>query len=137
MTSSSSLAAEEQQSYRERFSIENFIHSRTRILNSKLEVLAFEIRHRLEIRAGNLERIGQDKTRIDEMLAGLSRKANYLMREHRDKQPFYDQIFRLEVEKRQQDVECWRDIVMVMRDFLYAWEGHEQARAKAILLKDV
>ena len=41
----------------------------------------------------------------------------------------------LEKERRTEDVECWRDVVMVMRDFLVVWEAHEQAKTKAIFLE--
>lgn len=118
-------------------SIDSFIHGRSRILRTKLEVLASEIRERFEIRGKNLERIGDDKVRITTMLVDLDRRANYLTREHKEKSPFYEQLFKLEQEKRLQDVECWRDVAMVMRDFLYAWEAHEQAQARAILVNHV
>jgi hypothetical protein len=118
-------------------SLDDFIHSRTRILRTKLEVLASEIRERLQIRVKNLERVADDKIHITAMLVDLDRRANYLTREHKEKSPFYEQLFKLEQEKRLQDVECWRDVVMVMRDFLYAWEAHEQAKVKAIFLDHV
>ena len=118
-------------------SLEDFIHSRTRILNTKLDVLATEIHTRLRIRSKNLERVDEDKTHISKMLVELDRWCNYLSRQHKEKAPFYDELFKLEQERRLQDTECWRDVVMVMRDFLYAWEAHEQAKAKAIFLDHV
>jgi hypothetical protein len=118
-------------------SIDDFIHGRSRILRTKLEVLASEIRERLQIRVKNLERIDKDGIHTSAMLVDLDRRAHYLTRQHKEKVPFYQQLFKLEQERRLQDVECWRDVVMVMRDFLYAWEAHEQARAKAVLLKNV
>jgi hypothetical protein len=116
-------------------SLESFVHTRTQILNTKLEVLAAEIYLRLHIRTGNLERIADEKLRVGYLLTDLTRRANYLVREHREKAPFYQQWFDLEKERRTEDVECWRDVVMVMRDFLMAWEAHEQAKAKAIFLQ--
>ncbi len=118
-------------------SVDDFIHGRSRILRTKLEVLASEIRERFEIRTKNLERVDGDKEHISKMLMNLDRQAHYLMRQHKEKSPFYEQLFKLEQERRLQDVECWRDVVMVMRDFLYAWEAHEQAKAKAIFLDHV
>jgi len=115
--------------------LESFVHTRTQILNTKLEVLAAEMLARLQIRAVNLERIADEKIRVGDLLTDLTRRANYLVREHREKAPFYQQWFDLEQERRTEDVECWRDVVMVMRDFLMAWEAHEQAKAKAIFLQ--
>jgi hypothetical protein len=118
-------------------SIDDFIHGRSRILRTKLEVLALEIRERLQIRVNNLERIDKDKIHTSTLLVDLDRRAHYLTRQHKEKAPFYDQLFKLEQERRLQDVECWRDVVMVMRDFLYAWEAHEQAKARAVLINHV
>jgi hypothetical protein len=117
--------------------LDNFIHGKTRILNTKLEVLASEIRERWLIRVTNLERINDEKVRVLEMISDLSRRANYMLRQHREKAPFYQQWFDLERERRSEDVECWRDVVMVMRDFLVVWEAHEQAKTKAIFLDHV
>jgi len=112
-------------------SFDAFVHRKTEILNTKLEILAFEINARLHIRVWNLKRIGDQKVEASQMLEGLCRQCNYLMREHRDKRSFYEQLFKLE------DVECWRDVVMVMRDFLYVWEAHELAKRKAMFLDRV
>ena len=79
------------------------------------------------------QRVGQIKF---EMLEKLDRTARYHLRDHREKEPFYKQMFELEKEKRDQDVTCWNDVVMVMRDFLTTWEAHEQARARARLLEE-
>jgi hypothetical protein len=95
------------------FPLDNFIHGRTRILRTKLEVLASEIRERLVIRVKNLGRIDEDKIHTSEMLVDLDKRAHYLTRQHREKAPFYNQLFKLGQERRLQDVECWQDVVMV------------------------
>ncbi len=59
------------------------------------------------------------------------------MREHQDKGIFYRKLFDFQTEARSEQVECWRDVVMVMRDFLYAWDAHEQARARAMFIQNV
>ena len=35
-------------------------------------------------------------------------------------------LLAIDVEGRQQEVECWRDVIMVMRDFLEIWGSHQQ-----------
>ena len=71
----------------------------------------------------------------EDHLDRLDRLARYHLREHREKSALYQQMFNLGAERRAQDVDCWRDVVHVMRDFLYAWEAHETAKSRAILLQ--
>jgi len=117
--------------------LEELIHGKSRILGRKLDILAAEIWWRLQITSRNLKGIDDDKAVISEMLERVGRMANYQLREHRDKDSFYRKLFELETEARSQQTECWRDVVLVMKDFLYAWEAHEQARARAVFLKSV
>ena|ERR1041385_5704697 len=121
----------------ESFSIDDLVQGRTRIVKTKLEVLASAIHTRLQIRSANLERIEDNQTKTSKMLIELDKRANYLTRQHREKSPFYTELFKLQSERRSQDVECWRDIVLILRDFLSAWEAHEQAKAKAMFLDHV
>ena len=116
-------------------SLDLLLNLKSRILRSKLEVLASEIYTRLNLADRNLGRINDEKARVQEMILKFTRLANYHLREHRDQNPLYQQIFHLETQRRSEDVECWRDIVLVMRDFLEVWEAHEQAKARAIFLQ--
>jgi len=115
--------------------MENLFEQKTRIVHTKLEMLASEIFERMRIRTLNLGKIERDKDCFYEMLRQLDRQANYHLREHQDKRVFYEVLFKVKQEERQQDVECWRDIVLVMRDFLYAWEVREQMQARAMFLE--
>jgi hypothetical protein len=45
-----------------------------------------------------------------------------------------DSALQLEAQRRDQDVQCWRDVVLVMRDFLDTWDAHEQAKDRSIFL---
>lgn len=114
--------------------IENLFEQKRRIVHTKLEILASEIFERMRIRTLNLTRLEKDKLDLYQMLTRLDRQANYHLREHQDKRVFYEVLFKFKQEERQQDVECWRDIVLVMRDFLYAWEVREQMQARAMFL---
>ena len=117
--------------------LNSLLHSKGKVLKTKLEVLAAEILQRLNLRDVNVTRIGHDQTMLGDIVNALTRQANYQQREHREKLPLYSKQFDLEKERRAQDVECWRDIVMVMRDFLGVWESHEHARSRAIFLNHV
>ena len=117
--------------------LEALIQQKSRILARKLDILAAEIWWRLHIGARNLHSLQEDKQRLDQMLNRLDHAALYHLREHQEKGPLYRTLFALETETRAQHIECWRDVAMVMRDFLYAWEAHEQARSRAIFIDHV
>ncbi len=117
--------------------LEDLLHSKGRVLKTKLEVLTAEILQRLNLREVNFTRIRQDQSSLQEILHGLTRQANYHQREHREKVPLYQRQLELEKELRSQDVDCWKDVVLVMRDFLTIWEAHEQARSRAIFMNHV
>ncbi len=117
-------------------SLDLFIHLRPKILKSKLEVLASEIRGRLSIRERNLDRIDSDRENLSSLIGEISKMAGYGVRQHSEKDRLYQKMFDLESERRDQDVSCWKDVVDVMRDFLTTWEAHEQTKARAMLLND-
>lgn len=114
--------------------LESLLHNKTRILRTKLEVFGREITDRFGLREQNLQRIADNAGRVDESLRRTARLATYQLRSPREVEPFYRQQFQLELERRSQDTDCWRDIVPVIRDFLEVWEALEQAKSRAIFL---
>jgi hypothetical protein len=116
--------------------LSELFETETRIVRGKLEVLAAEIHGRIVIHANNVNRIDRDQEVARETLERLDRLARYHFREHSEKGIFYRTLFALEQERRTQDVECWRDIVLVMRDFILVWETHERIKAKGRLFAD-
>lgn len=114
--------------------LDNLLHSKSRILRSKLEVLASEIYARLTMRNRNLSRIDEDKANVEELLQQFTRLARYHLREQQDVGRLRDSALQLEAQRRDEDTQCWRDVVMVMRDFLETWDAHEQARNRSIFL---
>ena len=116
-------------------SIDQFINQRSRVLDVKLEVFSGEIQERLRIHRNNLGSILYESLLIGSQI--LEFHPNYGIRRYdRSLLPaLYKKQFDLSKEQRQQDVECWRDVVMVMRDFLVAWEAREQSQAKTEFLK--
>ena len=117
--------------------LDDLLHSKSKILGTKLEVLAFEILWRFGIRAKNLDWLDDDQALVETMLQKLDKAALYHSREHKEKGTLYLSFFRIREQKRQQETECWRDVVMVMRDFLYVWETHEQMKSRAMFLENV
>ena len=114
--------------------LDNLLHSKSRILSSKLEVLASEIYARLTMWNRNLARIDDDKAKVEDLLSQFTRLACYHLRDQRDVGRLRDSALQLEAQRRDEDVQCWRDVVMVMRDFLESWEAHEQAKNRSIFL---
>ena len=117
--------------------LDNLLHSKSRILRSKLEVLASEIYTRLTIWDRNLARIGSDKEKVEKLLDQFSRLARYHLRDPKDVTRLHDSNLRLETQTREEDIQCWRDVVLVMRDFLETWEAHEQAKTRSIFINHV
>lgn len=115
--------------------LEDLVHQKATIQRTKLEVLTAEILVRLNILSRHLRSVDDDKAKVAVMLERIDRLANYHFREHREKSVLYQQLFDLGQQRRQAEVECWRDVVMVMRDFLMIWETHQQAQARAIFLE--
>ncbi len=116
--------------------LDHLLHSKSRILRSKLEVLASEIYARLTLWNRNLSRIDDDKAKVEGLLQQFTRLARYHLREEHDAGRLRDSALQLEVQRRDEDIECWRDVVMVMRDFLNTWEVHEQAKSRSIFLNN-
>jgi hypothetical protein len=112
------------------------LHTNTRVLKTKLEAITSSVQERLRIRRQNVQRIADDKSKLSEMLQSISVAANYHLREHREKSTFYQKIFELERERRDQDTDCWKDIVLVLRDFLTFWDEYERAKARGAFLED-
>ena len=115
----------------------DLLHTNTRVLKTKLEAIASTVQERLKIRRQNVQQIGDDKCKLSEMLQTISVGVNYHLREHREKGTFYQKVFDLERERRDQDTDCWRDIVLVLRDFLTFWDEYERAKARGAFLQDV
>ena len=118
-------------------SLEDFIHHRTKILGTKLEVLISEMNDRLRLKNKTQLDLDSDKDNLEEVINKISVAAGYGLRDHKDKISLSQKMFELNREKRNQDTACWVDTVRVMRDFLDTWDDHEQAKAKSRLLKNV
>ena len=114
--------------------LDHLLHSKSRILRSKLEVLASEIYARLTMWNRNLARIDDDKAKVEDLLNQFTRLARYHLRDQQDVGRLRDLGLQLEAQRRDEDVQCWRDVVLVMRDFLESWEAHEQAKNRSIFL---
>lgn len=115
--------------------LDNLFHFKPRILRSKLEALASEIYARLTMWDRNLASVDDDKAKGKGRLSQFTHLARYRLREQQDVSPLRDSALRLEAQRREEDNQCWRDVVMVMRDFLESCEDHEQARNRSIFLR--
>jgi len=117
--------------------LDDLIHSNTRILRTKVEAVSAAIQERLKIRKDNLSRITDDRERLTEVIQQISVAANYHLRDHKEKDRLYQRAFELTRERRDQDTQCWRDVVLVLRDFLTFWDEYERAKVRGAFLEDV
>lgn len=115
--------------------LEELLHLRSHILETKLKVLAAELLERFDIRDRNLTKLEGERNRLVEAMPQLVRQARYHLREPRENTALCQQLFRLDEEHRAQQVGCWQDVSRVMRDFLDVWEAHQQATVRGRFLQ--
>jgi hypothetical protein len=117
-------------------SLEKLLQNKSSRLQTHLEVISTEIHHRFQIRDRNLGRIEVDKLAVTNLL--LHFDPNYGVGVARDpglNSSLYRGYFDLNRELRQQEVDCWRDVAHVMREFLVAWDSYQEAKSRASFLK--
>jgi hypothetical protein len=117
--------------------LEDLLGRKAEIVAANLDALAVAMTVRVRLWAEQLDGIEEDRETAERALAQLDQQARYHLREQQDKTPFYRVLFSLEEERRTRAAECWRDLVLVLRDFLLAREVHQQSQARAMLLQDV
>ena len=117
--------------------LDDLIHGNTRILRTKMQAVAAAVQERLKIRQDNIARIADDHENLTEIVQKISVAANYNLRDHKEKDRLYQRAFDLARERRDQDTTCWRDVVLVLRDFLTFWDEYERAKARGAFLENV
>jgi hypothetical protein len=115
--------------------LEELLHLRSHILETKLKILAAELLERFDIRDRNVAKVEAEKEQVIEAMPQLARQVRYHLREARDNAALYQQAFRLDEERRSQQVGCWQDVSRAMRDFLDVWEAHQQATVRGRFLQ--
>jgi hypothetical protein len=116
--------------------LDRILNQKAGLLRTKLNVLTNELCDRVRLREENLERLAGEREQVEHDLNRIVRLARYDLREPRDLGTFHQQRAQLDAELRRQRVDCWQDVVPVIRDFLEVWEALEQARARAMFLND-
>ena len=114
--------------------LDHLLNSKSRVLRTKLETMAAEIQTRFAIWNLNLNNLNQEQSAIQKQFKHSTRLARYHLRDQKDVSQLQNSVLKLAEQQRNEDVLCWRDVVMVMRDFLDTWEVHEQAKQRSIFL---
>ena len=114
--------------------LDHLLNSKSGVLRTKLETMAAEIQTRFAIWNQNLDRVNQAQSEIQKQFNHSTRLARYHLRDQKDVSQLQNSVLKLAEQQRNEDVLCWRDVVMVMRDFLDTWEVHEQAKQRSIFL---
>lgn len=115
-------------------SIDEFLGTRRTILGKKLEVFVAEIAARLALRSQKIDKVCSEREKVEGLIEFIHKKIPYNPALTQQGTMLHQQVFRLEEELRREETDCWRDLVMIMRDLLFAWEGYESARARGRFL---
>jgi len=118
--------------------LESLLNGRTELAETRLAVTAVQIVERLRIRAKNLRQLMDEELFIDNKLLqvqGMVPVRPYSIGRDHDFMGLEAQLeqrnSQIQNAQRREDVECWRDLTHVMRDFLNAWEGFSRNVAKS------
>jgi hypothetical protein len=117
--------------------LESLLNGRTELAETRLSVTAVQIIERLRIRAKNLKQLVDEELSIDNKLLKIQGQFSAGSNWEVFNQDFMGIEAQLEQRnsnvqsaQRREDVECWRDLTHVMRDFLNAWDGFSRNAAK-------
>ena len=117
--------------------LEALLSGKTELAETRLAVTAVQIIERLRLRAKNLKQLLDEELDIGNKLL----KVQAQVPSGPNWQTFNKDIMGLEAQleqrssnnqsaQRREDVECWRDLTNVMRDFLNAWDNFSRNEAK-------
>lgn len=111
--------------------LQALLGGRSGLAETRLAVTAAQIIERLRIRAFNQQQLMKEELSVDSRLsqlrnAGLTGRPDMMNLESALDQ----KISQLQGEQRRENTECWRDLTLVIRDLLNAWEGFSRNEAK-------
>lgn len=113
--------------------LESILNGRTELAETRLAVTAVQIVERLRLRAKNLKQLVDEELSIGTkslQLKGGGFPA-YFNKEIMGLEAQLEQrTSQNQSAQRREDVECWRDLTNVMRDFLNAWESFSRNEAR-------
>ena len=117
--------------------LESLLTGRTELAETRLAVTAVQIVERMRIRAKNLRQLMDEELFIDNKLLqvqGQFSTRQYSIGHNHELMGLEAQLeqrnSQIQRAQRGEDIECWRDLTHVMRDFLNAWEGFSRNAAK-------
>lgn len=110
-------------------SVENLIRARSATNDLKVEIWEGTIRERLNILGRALEQLTEEELALDNLV--LSAQA---MQDQPREQFLQQQVLGIPARKMVEEKECWKDIVMVLRDFVGAVEAQRQSKARGEFL---
>ena len=119
-------------------SVDQLIGQRRDILATKLDVLTAQLHERLDLWTKHTDSLDYDDCRLGTAIHTLYvQSGRYIQGADRRMTGLQKQGFDITEQRREQDVECWRDVAMLTRDLLGVWEAYQKAKAKAELIRDV
>jgi hypothetical protein len=107
------------------------LNGRSELTETRLAVTAAQIVERLRMRASHLSQLMDEELAVDSKLlnvreSGFGGGTDMMNLESLLEQ----QSSQIRSAQRRENTECWRDLTMVIRDLLNAWEGFSRDQAK-------
>jgi multidrug efflux pump subunit AcrA (membrane-fusion protein) len=111
--------------------LQALLDGRSGLAETRLAVTAAQIIERLRIRASNLQQLMKEELSVDSRIARLQNALPAGRSDMMNLESVLEQkISQLRGEQRRENTECWKDLTLVIRDLLNAWEGFFRNEAK-------
>ena len=109
------------------------LSGRTELTETRLAVTATQIIERLRLRAGTLQDLLGEELAVDSKMLQADRAGLGTM----GLDALEQRMSQIKNSQRRENIECWRDLTNVMRDFLNAWEGFSRNAAKGRFMESL
>lgn len=114
--------------------VSGFVRQPTEILKLRLAALGAEAKARLSIHGDHAELTASECRSLDDEVVRVARLVDYGQLDPQQLSELQRHRADLQKERRKEDVECWRDLTALMKDFLDTWDSLERARGLALTM---
>ncbi|NDV63366.1 hypothetical protein G0Q06_12950 [Puniceicoccales bacterium CK1056] len=112
-------------------SIETLLGARSSVNKLKVNLWAGAIRERISILNRSLEQLLEEELVLDNRIIQLGGRPYDTEQTY---QMLKNSLQGLQTRRISEEKECWKDIVVVLRDFIGAFEAHSQSQARGEFL---
>jgi hypothetical protein len=112
-------------------SIDSLLGARASVNKIKASLWAGAIRERINILNRSLEQLTEEELIIDNRILQFEGRSYFPLQSYENLQ---NALRNLQSRRISEEKECWKDIIVVLRDFLGAFEAHSQSKARGEFL---